>query len=148
MRALLQRVNSASVTVNGEVVGRIGPGILTLLGIGRGDTEKEAEWIVQKISKLRIFEDADGKMNHSLADVGGGHLLVSQFTLYGDCTQGNRPGFSEAALPEEARALYEKALEISRRIGLPTEGGRFQSDMKVDLQNDGPVTLWIDTARK
>lgn len=144
MRALIQRVKSAKVTVDGQVVGEIGPGILTLLGVGQADTEKELDWIVRKILALRIFEDEQAKMNRSVQDTGGEHLIVSQFTLYGDTRQGNRPGFSEAAPPDRARELYEKALELSRAAGVPTAGGRFQAHMEVSLVNDGPVTFWIE----
>lgn len=145
MRALIQRVKSARVTVDGEVVGEIGPGILTLLGVGQGDTERELKWVIEKILKLRIFEDPAGKMNLSVQDVGGSHLLVSQFTLYGDCAKGNRPSFVGAGPPDLARALYERGLELSRASGVPTAGGRFQADMQVSLVNDGPVTLWIES---
>jgi D-aminoacyl-tRNA deacylase len=148
MKALIQRVNSASVTVDGAVISSIGPGILTFLGIGKNDSEKETEWLMQKISKLRIFEDDQGKMNRSLIDIKGEHLIVSQFTLYGDCSQGNRPSFFEAGSPEKAKDLYEKAILISKGLGLKTESGQFQADMKIDLQNNGPVTLWIDTDSK
>ena len=146
MRALIQRVKNAQVTVDGKVVGEIGPGILTLLGIKSTDTEKEMEWIISKIAKLRIFEDEQGKMNLSLLDQkGAGHLIVSQFTLYGDTAQGNRPGFSEAARPDLAKIIYEKALAYSKSLGLDTQAGQFQAHMEVQLLNDGPVTLWIDS---
>ncbi len=144
MRAVVQRVLGASVSVDGEGVGSIGKGFLTLLGIKKGDTREDLEKLIQKILKLRVFEDAEGKMNLSLQDVGGAHLIVSQFTLYGDCRKGNRPSFIEAAGPEEARALYEAALQLSEASGIPTQGGRFQADMKVSLVNDGPVTLIVE----
>lgn len=149
MRAVIQRVRSARVDVieggASHLTGEIGAGILTLLGIAPGDTEKDLEWIVQKILKLRIFEDSAGKMNLSLLDLKLEHLIVSQFTLYGDCGQGNRPSFIGAARPEVAQPLYEKALELSRALGVKTEGGRFQAEMRVQLVNDGPVTLVLDS---
>lgn len=145
MKAVVQRVSSAQVVVDGEIVGTIGRGVLTLLGVGNGDTEKELEWLISKILKLRIFEDGAGKMNLSLQDIGAEHLIVSQFTLYGDARKGNRPSFVDAAPPETARILYEKALKLSQAQGVKTEGGRFQADMKVTLVNDGPVTILLDT---
>ena len=145
MRALIQRVRSARVRVGDEVVGEIGPGILTFLGVGQADSETELKWLIRKILNLRIFEDEAGKMNRSLLDVQGGHLIVSQFTLYGDCSQGNRPGFSEAARPELARSLYENALKLSREAGISTQGGRFQAEMQVELVNDGPATFFLET---
>ena len=144
MRALIQRVKSAQVEVDGQIISRIGPGILTLLGIKTGDTEEQAQKLLAKILRLRIFEDAAGKMNLSLLDQGLEHLIVSQFTLYGDCCQGNRPGFSEAARPEAAKPLYERALAISRELGAPTAGGQFQAEMQVSLVNDGPVTFMVE----
>ena len=155
MRALVQRVKWAKVVVDGQTVGEIGPGILTLLGIGRGDSREKLEWTVRKVLNLRIFEDSDGKMNLSVLDLaaGGapeayGHLLVSQFTLYGDTTKGTRPGFTEAAPPEVARALYDEALKINSEIGgavgVKTAGGVFRAHMEVTLLNDGPVTLWVE----
>lgn len=147
MRALLQRVKEARVVVEGETVGEIGPGILTLLGISATDTERDVEWIIGKIAKMRIFEDADGKMNLSALDQKLEHLIVSQFTLYGDASQGNRPSFIQAARPEQAKALYEKAIEVSKRLGLKTEGGKFQAHMEVRLLNDGPVTIWLESPK-
>ena len=144
MRALIQRVRWAKVHVDGELVGEIGPGILTFLGIGRDDDTTKLEALISKVLRLRIFEDEAGKMNRALKDMQGGHLIVSQFTLYGDCSQGNRPSFVQAAPPEVARLLYEKALELSAAAGVPTAGGRFQADMKVSLENDGPVTFWLE----
>lgn len=145
MRALIQRVKSAQVAVAGQGVGQIGPGILTLLGIGPGDDEAKLEWLMGKILRLRIFEDEQGKMNRSLQDIQGGHLIVSQFTLYGDCTKGNRPSFVGAAPPAVAEPLYRRALELSQAAGIHTEGGRFGAHMEVSLLNDGPVTLWLET---
>lgn len=145
MRFLVQRVKSASVVVEGEKISSIGPGLLTLVGIKKRDTEKELEKGISKILKLRVFEDADGKMNRSLADIQGEHLIVSQFTLYASLEQGNRPGFSEAASPAEAKILYEKALQLSQKLGVKTAGGQFQAHMEVSLINDGPVTLWLET---
>ncbi len=131
------------------MVGEIGPGILTLLGIGAQDTEAHAEKIVGKIARLRIFEDESGKMNRSLLEEPSlGHLLVSQFTLYGDLSKGNRPGFALAARPEIALPLYEKAVEISRSLGIPTQTGTFQAHMNVSLLNDGPVTFILDLDRE
>lgn len=148
MRALVQRVKSARVRVAGEIIGEIGPGILTLLGISVHDEEAQVDWIIQKIAKLRIFEDAEGKMNRSLLDVKGAHLIVSQFTLYGDPSQGNRPSYIEAARPEKAEPLYRRAIEASRALGIPTESGKFQAEMEVELVNEGPVTLMIESPRK
>ncbi len=147
MRALVQRVKWAKVHVEGECVGEIGPGLLTLLGVGKADQQGDLDWVLSKILGLRVFEDSAGKMNLSIRDVGGEHLIVSQFTLYADTSKGNRPGFSEAASPAEAKLLYEKALEISRAQGVRTAGGRFQAHMEVSLLNDGPVTLWIESPR-
>jgi D-tyrosyl-tRNA(Tyr) deacylase len=140
VRALVQRVSEASVTVDGEEVSRIGPGLLVLLGVRRGDTEAEADRIAAKLLALRVFEDADGKMNLNVGDAGGEILCVSQFTLYGDTRKGNRPGFTEAAPPEEAEPLYERV-----RGALDAQGGVFGARMAVALTNDGPVTLVIDT---
>ena len=140
MRALVQRVSSASVTVGGERVSAIGPGLLVLLGVRRGDGEEEADRLVRKLLALRIFEDEDGRMNRSVADVGGEVLCVSQFTLYGDARKGNRPSFVDAAPPEEAEPLYERV-----RSGLGAQGGRFGARMQVALANDGPVTLLVET---
>lgn len=147
MRALLQRVKEARVVVEGETVGEIGPGILTLLGVSATDTERDVEWIIGKIAKMRIFEDADGKMNLSALDQKLEHLIVSQFTLYGDASQGNRPSFIQAARPEQAKALYEKAIEVSKKLGLKTEVGKFQAHMEVRLLNDGPVTIWLESPK-
>ena len=139
MRALVQRVSDASVTVDGEQVARIGPGLLVLLGVGRGDGEAEADRIASKLLALRVFEDDAGKMNLSVRDVGGEILCVSQFTLYGDTRRGNRPSFVEAAPPEEAEALYERVRSV-----LGAKGGVFGARMAVSLVNDGPVTLMLE----
>lgn len=145
MRAVIQRVRAAAVTVNGETVGKIGRGLMVLLGVRKGDTEKEAIWLAEKIAGLRIFEDGEGKMNLSLEEVGGSALVVSQFTLYGDTRKGRRPGFDKAAPPELAEALYERFAEYLKSAGIPVETGRFQSRMLVSIENDGPVTLIVDT---
>lgn len=149
MRALVQRVKWAKVVVDGKTVGEIGPGLLTLLGVGARDSAVEVERIIGKVAKLRIFEDSDGKMNRSLLDLGaqGAHLLVSQFTLYGDTSKGNRPSFIDAGNPELAKTLYNRAVEISRSLGLKTETGTFQAHMEVSLLNDGPVTFLLDSAK-
>ena len=145
MKAVIQRVKEAQVVVNGAVVSQISQGILTLLGIAQGDTEAQVKKLIQKICDLRIFEDENQKMNRSLLDIGGSHLIVSQFTLLGDTSQGRRPSFIQAEKPELARALYEQALIMSREYGVKdTQGGVFQADMKVSLINDGPVTLIIE----
>jgi D-aminoacyl-tRNA deacylase len=147
MRAVVQRVAEASVTVDGEIVGRIGRGFLVLLGIAHADGEKEATWLARKIVGLRIFEDAEGKMNLGLSDVGGSVLAVSQFTLYGDARKGRRPSFIEAARPEHAQPLYAYFCDEVAREGIPVERGVFQAEMKVALINDGPVTLWLETEK-
>lgn len=141
MKAVLQRVKSASVTVDGKQVSRINHGLLTLFGVEKGDTEKEMKAWIEKIVRLRIFEDSAGKMNLSLFDIQGEHLIVSQFTLAADCTKGLRPSFVRAEEPEKAKALYEAALRYSESLGVRTQGGIFQADMKVELINDGPVTI-------
>ena len=145
MRAVIQRVSSARVVVEGEVIGEIEKGLLVLLGISKGDTEREAEILADKTIGLRIFDDADGKMNLSLADVAGSLLVVSQFTLYGDARRGRRPSFINAAPPEEANRLYEYYVEFARKSGIPAETGRFRAMMEVELVNDGPVTIILDT---
>ena len=141
MRAVVQRVRSARVIVGDEVVGAIGRGLLVLLGVAPTDTAAEAQWLADKIVGLRIFADADDKMNLSVADVGGGVLVVSQFTLYGDCRKGRRPSFVGAAPPEIAEPLYEAFVNAVRALGVPTATGRFGAMMQVELVNDGPVTL-------
>lgn len=148
MRSVVQRVTHASVTVEGEVVGKIGAGLLILFGVGQGDGEPDLDWMVDKIIGLRIFEDEEGKMNRSVQDVGGEILMVSQFTLYGDCRKGKRPSFSSAAPPEAAKALFEHAVQKIRAYGLHVETGIFQAEMQVALVNDGPVTLLLDSEKK
>ena len=145
MRAVLTRVKYASVTIDGETVGKIGPGFLILLGVGPEDTEEHARVLAEKALGLRIFEDENGKMNLGLDAIGGEVLVVSQFTLYGNCRKGRRPSFTEAAGPELGNALYEKFLSICRELGYPPQLGRFGADMKVESLNDGPVTLILDT---
>jgi D-tyrosyl-tRNA(Tyr) deacylase len=147
MRAVIQRVSRAKVTIGGDLTGEIGRGLLVLLGVGRGDTQADADYLADKIAGLRIFEDADGKMNRSVADVGGGVLVVSQFTLYGDVRKGRRPSFDGAAAPATARELYEYFVGRIRAAGLPCETGRFQEMMHVELVNEGPVTILLDSGR-
>ena len=146
MRALIQRVSQASVTVDHAVVGQIGVGFLVLLGVTHEDGEAEAALLARKIAGLRIFEDADGKMNLSLADVGGGVLAVSQFTLYADARKGRRPSFTHAARPEQADPLYQTLCRLLAEQGIHVAQGVFQAEMQVALINDGPVTIWLDTA--
>ena len=148
MRAVVQRVSRARVIVDEKNVGEIGLGLCILLGVGAEDAVCDAEWLVDKITNLRIFEDEDGKMNRALLDVGGGALVVSQFTLYGDCRKGRRPSFVNAAPAEEGRRLYEYFVEQMRLRGVTTACGIFQSHMLVELTNDGPVTLIIDTRKE
>ena len=145
MRAILTRVKSASVTIDGKVNGAIGPGFLILLGVGPEDTEKECRCLAEKALSLRIFEDENGKMNRGLDAIGGQVLVVSQFTLYGNCRKGRRPSFTDAAGPELGNALYEKFLAICEELGYPPQHGEFGADMKVESINDGPVTLILDT---
>jgi D-aminoacyl-tRNA deacylase len=147
MRAVVQRVSRARVSVNGEVVGEIGLGLVVLLGVGAGDTRTEADYLAEKTIGLRIFEDAGGKMNLSVAEVAGALLVVSQFTLYGDARRGKRPSFDAAAPPEQARELYEYFVERVRAAGLRCETGRFQETMQVELINEGPVTILLDSAK-
>ncbi len=147
MRAVVQRVSEASVAVEGAVVGKIGPGLLVLLGVSTSDTEADADYLAEKIAGLRIFEDADGKMNRSLADVGGAVLAISQFTLYGDVRRGKRPSFDDAARPERARELYEHFVAQIRRRNLRCETGQFQAMMSVSLVNEGPVTILLDSSK-
>lgn len=147
MRALVQRVSRASVSIDGVVHGQIGQGFLVLLGITDGDTVEDAFYLADKTVKMRVFTDENDKMNRSLTDIGGSILIVSQFTLYGDCKKGNRPSFTAAARPETAIPLYEAFIARCRESGLTVETGQFGADMQVDLCNDGPVTLWMDTAQ-
>ena len=147
MKACVQRVSEARVTVDGEVVGQIGPGLLVLLGVATDDAESDAQQLAVKIAGLRIFEDDAGKMNLALADVGGSMLVVSQFTLLGDCRKGRRPSFTGAAGPELAETLYEVFVAAVRQLGLPVETGRFRRHMEVSLVNDGPVTLLLDSRK-
>ena len=144
MRAVIQRVAQAQVNVGDEIVGRIGPGLCVFLGVGKGDTETNAAALADKIKNLRIFEDAQGKMNLSIGDCGGELLIVSQFTLYGDCRKGNRPSFTDAAGPAHAEKLYEHFCERLRSGGLPVANGQFQAHMQVTLVNDGPVTFVLE----
>jgi D-tyrosyl-tRNA(Tyr) deacylase len=146
MRIVLQRVASARVVVNGHTVGSIGPGILALLGISRGDSEQDAVYLLDKLLHLRIFPDEERKMNRSIKDCGGSLLVVSQFTLYGDCRKGRRPSFDQAAPPEQAQALYEYFVAAARRGPVPVQTGVFQAMMEVHLVNDGPVTILLDSA--
>ena len=145
MRAVLTRVNSASVTIDGAVVGKIGKGFLILLGVGPEDTEAHCKYLAQKALGLRVFEDAAGKMNVGLEDVGGEVLVVSQFTLYGNCRKGRRPSFTDAAPPALGEQLYEQFLKECEALGFPPQHGRFGADMQVESVNDGPVTLILDT---
>jgi D-tyrosyl-tRNA(Tyr) deacylase len=145
MRAVVTRVRSASVTIDGKVNGQIGQGFLILLGVGPEDTEEQCKFLAEKILGLRVFEDENGKMNLGLDAVGGEVLVVSQFTLYGNCRKGRRPSFTDAAGPELGNALYEKFLSICAELGYPPQHGRFGADMKVESVNDGPVTLILDT---
>lgn len=147
MRCVIQRVTEASVTTGGEVVGKIGKGLMVLVGVSVDDTDKDVRYMADKVPNLRIFEDEDGKMNLSLKDVGGAILAVSQFTLYGDARGGRRPGFTAAARPEPANELYEKLVAAWRAQGLSVETGRFRTDMQVALINDGPVTLLMDSTK-
>jgi D-tyrosyl-tRNA(Tyr) deacylase len=147
MRAIVQRVSRAKVTVGEEIAGEIGAGLLVLLGVGHEDTEADATYLAEKIVGLRIFEDSDGKMNRSVQDAGGSVLAVSQFTLYGDVRRGKRPSFDAAAPPEQARRLNEFFVERVRAAGVRCETGRFQEMMQVELVNDGPVTILLDSGK-
>jgi len=147
MRAVVQRVSRAKVTVKEWTSGEIGLGLLVLMGVGHGDTEADATYLSDKIAGLRVFEDEDGKMNLSVVDVGGSLLAFSQFTLYGDARRGKRPSFGGAAPPEQARRLYEFFVKRVRALGLRCETGRFQEMMQVELVNEGPVTILVDSAK-
>jgi D-tyrosyl-tRNA(Tyr) deacylase len=147
MRAVVERVSRAKVTVNGWISGEIGMGLLVLLGVGQEDTDSDANYLAEKIAGLRIFEDHDGKMNRSVQEVGGSVLAVSQFTLYGDLRRGKRPSFDAAAPPEHARRLYELFVERIGEAGLRCETGRFQEMMQVELVNEGPVTILLDSGK-
>ncbi len=144
MRALIQRVKTARVSVAGQVTAEIGPGLVILLGIGHGDGEAQAAFLTEKIANLRIFEDAEGKMNLSLAEVKGEAIVVSQFTLYAETRKGRRPSFTEAALPEVARPLVDRFAEMLRAQGIPTGQGIFGAEMLVEIHNAGPVTIWLE----
>ena len=147
MRAVVQRVASARVTVAGRVVGEIGRGLLVFVGVGQADDPSDVAYIAGKVRELRVFEVDPGKMNRSLADVGGSVLVVSQFTLYGDCRRGRRPSFDAAAAPDEARALYDDVARSLRGAGLAVQTGEYQALMQVELVNDGPVTLLLESSR-
>jgi D-tyrosyl-tRNA(Tyr) deacylase len=148
MRTVVQRVAEAWVVVNGQEVARIGKGFLVLLGVGREDSEEDAEYLAAKVAHLRVFEDEEGKLNRSLLEVNGAALVVSNFTLYGDCRKGRRPSFTDAAPPEQAERLYRKFCEALSRQGVTVQRGVFQAHMQVGLVNDGPVTLLLDSKRQ
>jgi len=148
MRAVVQRVSRARVTVDGRTTGEIGAGLVVLLGVSAGDDEQAARYLADKIAELRIFEDEAGKMNRSLLETGGAVLAVSQFTLYGDCRKGRRPSFDRAARPDPARSLYEKFVGFLQQRGVHVEQGVFQAMMEVELVNDGPVTMLLDSERQ
>ena len=145
MRAVVQRVSRAKVVIDGETVGEIGRGLLVLLGVTQTDTREQGQWLAEKIAGLRIFNDDDGKMNRDVTEVSGGILVVSQFTLYGDCKKGRRPSFVDAAAPDTAIPLYEAFVNSIKALGIPTATGRFGAMMQVELVNDGPVTLIVDS---
>jgi len=145
MKLVVQRVKQASVTVGGKRISEIGQGLLVLVGVGHDDTESDARFLARKTANLRIFEDGDGKMNLSVSEVGGEILSVSQFTLYGDCNKGNRPSFIDAARPEQGEALFGEYVQALEKMGFPPHTGEFGADMKVDLLNDGPVTLILES---
>ena len=147
MRAVIQRVRRARVSVDQRVVGEIGAGVLVLLGVGKADSSEAAKYLAEKTASLRIFNDADGKMNVSLLESGGAALVVSQFTLYGDVRRGRRPGFDRAAPPAEANRLYEEYVASLKALGVPVETGVFQAHMVVELENDGPVTILVDSEK-
>lgn len=146
MRVVVQRTSGAEVRIDGEVVGKIGRGFMLLVGVTYGDTEADADWLAKKVAQMRVFEDAEGKMNLGLSDISGEILSISQFTLYADCRKGNRPSFIQAARPETAEPMYEYFNHVLReQYGLHVETGRFGADMKVDFVNDGPVTILLDS---
>lgn len=147
MRAVVQKVSSSKVTVDGEVIGQINQGLLVLLGVTHDDTSKDVDYMVDKVTNLRIFEDENGKMNLSLKDIKGEILAVSQFTLYGDARKGRRPNFMNALGGEEAKKFYDKFIEMMKETGLKVQTGIFGADMKVDIKNDGPVTILLDSSR-
>jgi D-tyrosyl-tRNA(Tyr) deacylase len=144
MRALLQRVSSAAVTVDSDRIASIERGVVVLLGVGQADTEAEAHYLVEKIANLRVFEDTEGKMNLSLLDVRGAAIVVSQFTLYADTAKARRPSFVDAAAPQQAQPLVDRFVELLRGFGVPTQTGRFGAHMHVEIHNDGPVTIWLE----
>jgi D-tyrosyl-tRNA(Tyr) deacylase len=146
MRVLLQRVSSAQVTTESGTTGSIGTGLLVFLAVAKEDTEAEADYLLRKIAELRVFPDGDGKLNLNLREAGGSLLIVSQFTLYADCSRGRRPGFERAAPPQQANILYEYFISAARLSQLPVQTGESQATMKVSLVNEGPVTIWLDTA--
>jgi D-aminoacyl-tRNA deacylase len=148
MRVLVQRVSSAQVTVSQELQAQIGSGLLVFLGVTHTDTLADAEWLAGKVSRLRIFTDENDKMNRSVKDIGGSILVVSQFTLYGNCLRGNRPGFDQAAIPAQAEPLYDAFCGILANLGIVVKTGRFAAHMEVGLVNDGPVTLWLESPGK
>jgi D-tyrosyl-tRNA(Tyr) deacylase len=147
MRAIIQRVSKGSVSVDHKIVGQVGKGFVVFLGVGHQDDEEDAKYMARKIVNMRIFEDENGKMNLSLDQVSGGVLAISQFTLFGDTKKGNRPSFVGAAPPDHANRLYEYCIDLIREAGIPTESGIFQADMQVEIHNDGPVTLFIDSEK-
>ncbi len=147
MRAVVQRVQHAKVTVSNDVTGQIDSGLVVLIGVGSGDTEIDAKYVAEKVANLRIFEDLQSKMNLNVQDVGGSVLAVSQFTLYGDCRKGRRPSFVQAELPEKANALFEHYVKLTRDMGVRVETGIFRAHMEVSLVNDGPVTILVDSKK-
>ncbi len=147
MRALIQRVKESRVTVDGKIVGQIGAGLTVLLGVGKGDNIEDARYLARKTANMRIFADEMGKLNLSVKDIQGQILAISQFTLYADCKHGNRPGFTEAALPEEANLLYENYIAFLQEEGVPVQKGIFQTDMLVQIANDGPVTIFLESRK-
>jgi D-tyrosyl-tRNA(Tyr) deacylase len=144
MRTIIQRVRKGQVSVEGRTIAEIGPGMVILLGVGRLDGEAQIQYLVEKIANLRIYEDQDGKMNRSILEIGGSAILVSQFTLYADTRKGRRPSFTEAALPEIARPLVDRFAALLAAQGVPTQTGEFGAEMLVEIDNDGPVTIWME----